>query len=59
MTTQSYDIETIDRLYATNAALVETLADMLDMMGPLDDVANIKRKNIAHAALKLAKGEGK
>ena len=59
---QQYDVETIDRLYATNAALVEAL-------GLLDDVVNepnghpngwnaalTEASDKARAALKLAKG---
>lgn len=62
MSTQEYDIETINELYAANAALVVALKDIL--FAVTDDARNndgavdvAAIKAVATAALKLTKGD--
>lgn len=42
------------RLIAAAPDLLAALQDMLDLMGPLSDVAHIRRKNAARAAIAKA-----
>ena len=44
------------RLIAAAPELLEALEDMLTLMGPLDDVEHIRRKQAALAAIAKAKG---